>query len=182
MRNFARFLVNAAGLSLAILSTGRAVAATECSGTLSATVTTGVVVNAGDTCVLSGANVYGGVLVNNGGRLIACGSIIYGGIRSDGAARILIGPEELPNCKGDTIYGGIRIRNSGPSVIPGPPSVGIENSIVDGGIHLTGNIGRLVIANNNINGGMFCKDNKSDPGDEGKPSFVTGAITCVFNP
>ena len=182
MRTFTRFLVKAAGLSLAVFGTGGAMAATECNGTLSATVTSGVVVNAGDICTLAGANVYGGVRVNEGGILIVCGSIIYGGVKTDIAGNILIGPEEIPGCTGATIYGGVRISNTGTGVIPGPPSISVENSIIDGGLHLIGNSGRMGIANNNINGGLFCKDNKLNPFDEGKPSFVTGPTTCQFAP
>ena len=69
MKAFPRFLLKAAGFSLAVFGTGGAMAATECNGPLSATVTAGVVVNAGDTCFLAGANVYGGVRVNKGGIL-----------------------------------------------------------------------------------------------------------------
>ena len=182
MKTFTRLLARVAALGLAVLSVN-AMAATECNGPLSGTITAGVVVNAGPPCVLIGANVAGGVQVNKNGILIVCGSIIYGGIRSNEAGNVLIGPEEIPHCNGASIYGGVRIRDTGPGLIPGqipPPSIAVERSMIEGGVHLVGNSGAMVISNNNINGVLSCRDNTQDPKDEGHPNFVTGAITCKF--
>ena len=186
MNRLAGFLAMAAGLGLAAASSG-AVAATECNtgpppaAALSGTITGGVVVNAGDFCVLGGATVYGGVRVNEGGILIACGSTINGGVVTNGALGVLIGPEEIA-CAGDLIHGGVWISNTGPGVFPPPaPSLAVENSKIDGGVHLIGNQGPIAVASNLINGGLFCKNNAvPDVDDEGMPSVVTGETTCEF--
>jgi hypothetical protein len=142
-----------------------------------------VVVNAGDFCVLSGANVSGGVQVN-GGILIACASTINGGLVANGAANVIIGAEEI-GCSGIVINGGVHISNTGPGVIPGgAPSIALENSAIKGSVHLTGNQGPIVVANDTIAGGLFCSNNAFDLDDEhdtgGAPPIVTGPIRCKF--
>ncbi len=172
-------LVGILGLAL-VVSSHVASAATECNGAVSGAVVGGVVVNAGDFCMLDGANVSGGVRVNSGGILIACGSVINGGIVSDGAAGILIGPEEIA-CDGDTINGGVQISNTGPGVFPEPaPSIAVENSAISGSVHLTGNQGMMAVAFNTIFGGLFCSNNIANPADEGAPSVITGPTRCTF--
>src|SRR5207249_11530139 len=69
-------------------------AATECNGAMSGTIVGGIVVNAGAPCALGGANVSGGVQVTSGGILIVCASVINGNIVANGAAGILLGPED----------------------------------------------------------------------------------------
>ena len=148
---------------------------------MSGTIVGGVVVNAGTPCVLGGANVSGGVLVNSGGILIVCASVINGGVITNGAAGILIGPEEI-DCPGNVINGGIAISDTGPAGAfpPGAPSISIENSVISGAVHLSGNKGPIVVAGNAIAGGLFCKNNASDLDNEGNPSVVTGRVTCQF--
>ena len=65
MKRLAGFFAGMVGLALAV-SSGGALAATECNGVITGTVVGGVVVNAGDFCVLGGANISGGVQVNTG--------------------------------------------------------------------------------------------------------------------
>jgi hypothetical protein len=185
MKRFVGFFVGMMGLTLAVVSDG-AFAATECNtgpppaAPLSGTIASGVVVNAGDFCVLAGANVSGGVQVNSGGVLIVCASVINGGVVSDGAAGILLGPEEI-SCPGNVINGGVTISNTGPGVFPSPaPSISIENSVISGAVHLSGNKGPIVVAGNAIGGGLFCKSNATDLDNEGNPSVVTGRVTCQF--
>src|SRR5690349_19687022 len=131
MKNLRGILAIAAGMGLTVAGSD-ATAATECNGPLSGAVTDGVVVNAGDFCRLGGATVSGGVRVNEGGILLVCGSTINDGIISSGASNVLLGPEEVPGCTGNLIRGGIRISNSGPGVLQGPPSIAIENSRIQG--------------------------------------------------
>ena len=179
MKNLARILVVSGGLAIAALS-GGAMAATECNGAMSGTIVGGVVVNAGDFCVLGGANVSGGVQVTNGGILIVCASVINGSIIANGAAGILLGPEEI-SCPGNVINGGVEVSNTGPGVFPPPaPSISIENSVVSGAVHLSGNKGPIVVARNTIAGGLFCRNNASVLDDEGNPSVITGRVTCQF--
>jgi hypothetical protein len=182
------FLFGIVGLALAGSSVG-ALAATECNTgppipgvitPLSGKITGGVVVNAGDVCWLSGANISGGVRVNSGGILFACGSTINGGVVSDGATAVIIGAEEIETCTGDVINGGVRISNTGPSQEGGPPSVAVENSAINGAVHLTGNQGAIAVAGNTIKGGLFCSQNTADLEDEGNPSVVTGPLRCTF--
>ncbi len=178
MKNLRGVLAIAAGVGLTVAG-GSASAATECNGPLSGAVTDGVVVNAGDVCVLGGATVSGGVRVNAGGILIVCGSTINDGINSFGAANVLIGPEEILGCTGNLIRGGVRISNSGPGVLQGPPSIAVENSRIQGGVHLTGNQGAIGVVGNVISGGLFCKNNTAATlNDEGVPSVISGAVTC----
>jgi len=178
----------AAVLGAALAGNG-AMAATECNGAISGSVVGGVVVNAGDFCVLQGANVAGGVQVTSGGILITCGSTINGGIVANGAAQLIIGAgadEEVPPvnfvCPGNVIRGGIAISNTGPGVLPPAPSIAIERNTISGAVHLTGNTGAMVISSDIIHGGLFCTNNKFNPGNEGTPSIITGATYCDFGP
>jgi len=178
------FLVGMAGLALAGFS-GRALAATECNtgppgnAPLSGTIVGGLVVNAGDFCVLGGANVSGGVRVNAGGILIACGSTINGGFISDGAAELIFGAEEI-DCAGDVINGGVQISNTGPGALLPAPSIALERSTINGGVHLSGNRGPIAVATNRIAGALVCSGNAFDLENEGSPSLVTGAVRCNF--
>jgi hypothetical protein len=146
---------------------------------LSGKITGSVVVNAGDVCWLSGANISGGVQVNSGGVLFVCGSTINGGLVSDGAAAVIVGAEEIA-CDGDVIKGGVRISNTGPSEEGGPPSVALENSAINGAVHLTGNQGAIAVAFNTIKGGLFCSKNAFDLDNENGPSVITGPVRCKF--
>jgi hypothetical protein len=178
MKRLAGFLAGIVGLALAVSSSG-ALAATECNGPTSGTIVGGVVVNAGDFCVLAGANVSGGVQVNAGGILIACGSVINGGLVANGAANLIFGAEEI-DCDGNVFNGAIKISNTGLGVIPGAPSIAVERSAINGGVHLSGNRGPIAVATNTIAGGLFCSNNAFDLEDEGSPSVVTGKVTCKF--
>jgi hypothetical protein len=186
MKRLAGFLVGIVGLALAVFS-GGALAATECNTgpvppnpPLSGTVVGGVVVNAGDFCVLAGANVSGGVQVNAGGILIACGSVINGGLVANGAANLIFGAEEI-DCDGNVFNGAIKISNTGPGVIPGgAPSIAVERSVINGGVHLSGNSGPIAVASNRIAGGLFCSNNAFDLDNEGLSNAITGAIRCKF--
>lgn len=186
MKRLVGFLVGMMGLALVAFSNG-ALAATECNGPISGTVVGGVVINAGDFCILGGANVSGGVKVNSGGILIACASTISGGIVAHGAANLIIGAgadEEVPPvnfiCPGNVINGAVRISNTGPGVLAPAPSVAVERNAINGGVHLTGNQGMIVVANDAIDGGLFCSNNAFDLDDEGTPSVITGAVRCEF--
>jgi hypothetical protein len=179
-------LLGIAGVALSVSSTG-ALAATECNTTISTAVVGGVVVNAGDFCILAGAHVSGGVQVNPGGILITCGSTINGGLVADGALNLLIGAgadEEVPPvnfiCPGNVINGGVRISNTGPGVLQGPPSISLERNAISGAIHLSGNQGMIVVSNDTISGGLFCAGNTYDLDDEGTPSVISGPIRCTF--
>ena len=197
MKKLAGFLVGMVGLALTVFS-GGALAATECNGFISGTVNGGVVVNGGDVCFLGGniilgpgtlhvgARVSGGVRVNAGGVLFVCASTIDGGIVADGAAAIIVGAEEIL-CDGDIINGGVQISNTGPGDLvdpDAPPSIALENSVIHGAVHLTGNLGRIAVATDTIAGGLFCKNNTFDLDDEhtmgGVPPVVTGRMTCEF--
>jgi hypothetical protein len=179
MKRLAGFLVGTVGLALAV-SSGGALAATECNGTLSGTVVGGVVVNAGDFCTLAGANVSGGVQVNSGGILIVCGSVINGGFISNGAAELIFGAEEI-GCAGDVINGAVQISNTGPGAFPAPaPSIALERSVINGSVHLSGNRGPIAVATNTIAGALRCRNNAFDLVDEGSPNIITGAVTCNF--
>ena len=147
---------------------------------MSGTVVGGVVVNAGDFCVLGGANISGGVQVNTGGILIVCGSVINGGIVANGAANVLVGPEEI-GCPGSVINGGVQISDTGPGAIPGgAPSIALERSTINGSVHLSGNAGPIAVASNSIAGGLFCSKNAFDLDNEGLSNVITGAIRCKF--
>lgn len=180
-------LVGMVGLALAV-SGGWVQAATECNGPpVSGTFPDGVVVNNGDFCFLTGANVSNGVRVNAGGILITCGSTINGGIRANGALNLLIGAgadEEVPPvnfpCPGNLINGGIQFSNTGPGVLVGPPSISLERNMIHGSVHLSGNQGPIVVANDRISGGLFCAGNAFDLDDEGTSSVITGAVRCKF--
>jgi hypothetical protein len=177
-------LVGLVGLALAVFS-GHARAATSCNTgpapnpPLSGIVVGGVVVNGGDFCVIAGANVSGGVRVNEGGILIVCATTINGGLIANGAAELIFGAEEI-DCGGDHINGGVKISNTGPGVFPGAPSIALENSTINGSVHLSGNSGPSAVASNTIAGGLFCSNNLFDLEDEGSPSIITGAVTCDF--
>jgi len=180
------FLVGIAGLALAGFS-GRALAApTECNtgppgnAPLSGTIVGGLVVNAGDFCILGGANISGGVRVNEGGILIACASTINGGFIANGAAELIFGAEEI-DCAGDVINGAVQISNTGPGILPPPgPSIALERSTINGGVHLSGNRGPIAVASNRIAGALVCSNNAFDLEDEGLPSLVTGGVRCQF--
>jgi hypothetical protein len=184
MKKLSGFLV--VGLVLAVCSDA-ALAATECNGPLSGAVVGGVVVNGGDFCILGGAHVSGGVQVNAGGILIACASTINGGIVANGAANVLIGAgadEEVPPtnfvCPGNVINGAVHISNTGPGVLPGPPSIALERDAINGSVHLSGNHGVIVVSTDTIDGGLFCSNNAFDIDDEGTPSVITGQLHCEF--
>jgi len=172
-------LVCLVGLALTVFS-GHARAATVCNGPLSGTVVGGVVVNSGDVCFIDGANVSGGVRVNEGGVLFVCSSTINGGINANGAGNVILGPEEIPGCGGDQINGGVKINNTGPGVLPGAPSIAVENSTINGSVHLSGNSGVMAVAFNTIAGGLFCSKNLFDLLDEGGGNIITGAVRCNF--
>ena len=138
-----------------------------------------MVVNSGDVCFIDGANVSGGVRVNEGGVLVVCSSTINGGINANGAAELIFGAEEI-DCGGDRINGGVKIKNTGPGVLPDAPSIAVENSTINGSVHLSGNSGVMAVAGNTIAGGLFCSNNALDLEDEGNPSLITGAVTCDF--
>lgn len=178
MKRLTELLVALVGLAL-IAFGNSALAATECHNTtISGKVAGGVVVNG--FCFLDGANISGGVQVNSNGILIACGSTINGGIDSNGAAGLLIGPEEI-GCDGNVINGGVSISNTGPGVFPGgAPSIAVENSTINGGLRLTGNAGRISVAFDTIRGVLACSNNAFDLDDEGHRSLVTGKVTCVY--
>ena len=185
MKRFLRLLLGILGVAL--LSSGGALAATECNGAITTSVGGGVVVNAGDFCVLQGAHVSGGVQVNAGGLLISCGSTINGGLVANGALNLLIGAgadEEVPpvnfHCPGNVINGGVRISNTGAGVLQGPPSIALERNAINGAVHLTGNLGAIVVSNDTISGGLFCAGNAFDLDDEGTPSVISGLIRCKF--
>jgi len=178
-------LVGLVGLALTGFS-GHALATTVCNTgpapnpPLSGTVTGGVVVNAGEFCVLGGANVSGGVRVNQGGILIVCASTINGGFTANGAAELIFGAEEI-DCGGDVINGAVKISNNGPGILPpGAPSIALERSTMNGGVHLSGNSGLIAVASNTISGGLFCSNNAFDLENEGFANTVTGAVTCKF--
>ena len=180
------FLVGMAGLALTVFSGGAMAAPTACNTgpapnpPLSGTVVGGLVVNAGDFCVLGGAHISGGVRVNEGGILIVCGSTINGGFTANGAAELIFGAEEI-NCAGDLINGAVQISNTGPGILPPRgPSIALERSTINGGVHLSGNRGPIAVASNIIAGGLICSKNAFDLEDEGSPSIITGAITCKF--
>ena len=175
-------LVGLAGLVVLVLSvsSGHAQAATLCNGPLSGTVVGGVVVNSGAICFIDGANISGGLRVNEGGVLFVCNSTVNGGLISNRAASIILGAEEIPGCGGDQINGGVKINDTGPSAPGGPPSIALENSTVNGSVHLRGNSGVMAVAANTIAGGLFCSNNTFDLLDEGNPSLITGAVTCEF--
>lgn len=188
MNNLGKLLAVMASLALAAFSAG-AVAATECTGPdpLSGTIIGGVVVNDGDFCILAGANVSGGVLVNAGGVLITCASTINGGIVANGAANLIIGAgadEEVPPasfiCPGNVINGGMEISNTGPGVLAPAPSIAIERNRINGSVHLRGNQGAIVVADDAIMGGLFCAGNASDLEDEDTPSDIKGPVHCKF--
>lgn len=197
MKRLAGFLVGVVGLALAA-SSGGALAATECNGFISGKVDGGVVVNDGDFCFLGGniilgpgtlhvgARVSGGVRVNAGGVLFVCASTINGGIVADGAASIVVGAEEIL-CDGGIINGGVQISNTGPGDLvdpEAPPSIALENSVIHGAVHLTGNLGRIAVVTDTIAGGLFCVNNAFDLDDEhetgGARPVVTGAVRCKF--
>src|SRR5207245_10404070 len=97
-----------------------------------------------------------------------------------GPAGTRLGPEEIA-CPGNVINGGVEISNTGPGFLPPPaPSIAIENSVISGAIHLSGNKGPIVVAGNTIAGGLFCKNNTSDLDDEGNQSVITGRVNCQF--
>ena len=182
----ALFLVGMAGLALTGFSGQALAAATVCNtgpspnAPLSGTIVGGVVVNAGDFCLLGGANISGGVRVNEGGILIVCASTINGGFIANGAAELIFGAEEI-NCGGDVINGAVHISNTGPGILPPPgPSIALERSTINGGVHLSGNRGPIAVAANTIAGGLFCSNNAFDLEDEGLPSMITGARRCKF--
>jgi len=189
MKTRAAFHLGLLSLALTVFS-GHALAATVCNTgpaaplgpnpPLSGTVTGGVVVNAGDFCVIGGANVSGGVRVNPGGVLVVCASTINGGLTANGAAEIIFGAEEI-DCGGDSINGVVRISNTGPGILPPPgPSIALERSTLNGGVHLSGNSGPIAVATNTIAGGLFCSKNSFDLEDEGSPNIITGAVSCKF--
>ncbi|HEY2817241.1 MAG TPA: hypothetical protein VGK44_08950 [Casimicrobiaceae bacterium] len=124
------------------------------------------------------SNVSGGVQVKSGGILIVCGSVINGGVVTNGAAAVQIGPEEIA-CAGNVINGGVNVSDTGPGAFPPPaPSIAIENSVINGAVHLSGDKGAIAVAGNAIAGGLFCKNNASSLDNEGNPSVVTGRVTC----
>jgi len=182
----ALFLVGMAGLALTGFSGQALAAATVCNtgpspnAPLSGTIVGGVVVNAGDFCLLGGANISGGVRVNEGGILIVCASTINGGFIANGAAELIFGAEEI-DCAGDVINGAVQISNTGAGILPPPgPSIALERSTINGGVHLSGNRGPIAVAANTIAGGLFCSNNAFDLEDEGLPSMITGARRCKF--
>ena len=184
MKTLAGFLVGVAGLVLAFAS-DMALAATECNtgpppnAPMSGSVAGSVVVNAGDFCVLGGAIVSGGVRVNDGGILIVCGSVINGGFIANGAANLIFGAEEI-DCAGNVINGAVQISNTGPGVLSPAPSIALERSTVNGGVHLSGNRGPIALASNRIAGGLFCANNAFDLDNEGLSNAITGPARCKF--
>jgi hypothetical protein len=178
-------VVGMAGLALTCFSGHALAAATVCNtgpppnAPLTGTIVGGLVVNAGEFCILGGANVSGGVRVNEGGILIACGSTINGGFIADGAANLIFGAEEI-DCAGDVINGGVQISNTGPGALAPAPSIALERSTINGGVHLSGNRGPIAVATNRIAGVLVCKGNAFDLEDEGSPNLVTGAVRCKF--
>jgi len=189
MKKLARIHIGLVGLAL-LGCGGQALATTVCDtgplasppisgAALSGTVVGGVVVNAGAICLINGANVSGGVRVNPGGALFVCSSTINGGVISNGAMEVVFGAEEL-NCGGDTVNGIITISNNGPGIFGPKPSIGIERSILNGGVRLSNNQGLMSVSQNTIAGGLACSNNVGDLIDEGEPSLITGKVSCKF--
>jgi len=189
MKKLARIHIGLVGLALLGFG-GQALATTVCDtgplatppisgAALSGTVVGGVVVNAGATCLINGANVSGGVRVNPGGALFVCSSTINGGVTSNGAMEVVFGAEEL-NCGGDTVNGIIKISNNGPGIFGPQPSIGIERSILNGGVRLSNNQGLIAVSQNTIAGGLACSNNAGDLIDEGESSIITGKVSCKF--
>ena len=196
MNKLARVLAVAAILGMGLVGTS-ALAATRCNGLITGEVNGGVVVNNGDVCFLGGniilgpgtlhqgALVAGGVRVNAGGILFVCASTINGGIVADGALSLIVGAEEIL-CDGGVINGGVQISNTAQgSLEPGtPPSVALENSVIHGAVHFSGNLGRIAVAGDTISGGLFCSNDAFDLEDEhdvgAPPSVITGKVTCEF--
>jgi len=190
MKMLAGIHVAIVGLALMLFS-GHAHSATLCNTgpagplgpnpPLSGTVTGGVVVNGGAFCVISGATVSGGLRVNPGGILVVCGSTINGGFTSNGAAELIFGAEEI-GCEGNLINGTVKVSNTGPGILPPPgPSIALERSTLNGGVHLSGNSGMIAVAANTIAGGLSCSKNSFDLEDEGMPNIITGKVTCQFH-
>jgi hypothetical protein len=190
MKRLAALHAGLVGLALTVFS-GHALAATSCNtgpaGPLnpanpafSGTVTGGVVVHEGAFCVIEGANISGGLRVKEGAVVVVCASTINGGFTTEEASEILVGAEEI-GCGGNRINGAVRISETGPGILPSPaPSIALENSAINGSVHLSENAGPIAVASNTIAGGLFCSENKFALEDEGSPSIVTGKTTCKF--
>jgi len=184
MKKLARIHIGLVGLALLGFG-GQALATTVCNTgplgnpPLSGTVVGGVVVNDGAFCVIGGANVSGGVQVSPGGVLIVCASTINGGVTSNGAMEVVFGAEEL-GCGGDIVNGTIKISNNGPGIFGPAPSIAIERSTLNGGVHLSDNQGVISVSRNTIAGGLACSNNVNDLIDEGAPSIITGKVSCKF--
>jgi len=137
----------------------RALAATECNGTISGTINGSLVVNPGDVCDLEGATITGGLRMS-GGRLQACSSSISGGVVATGGNCVILGKEteedSIP-CGGDTINGGVKLTNIvGASC--GIENVEIQSSDISGGAQLNNN-GEVELEGNTISGGLNCSGN-----------------------
>jgi hypothetical protein len=188
MKRLAALHVGLVGLALAAFS-GHALAATSCNtgpaGPLgpnppfSGTFTGGVVVGEGAFCVIDGANISGGLRVKEGGIVLVCASTINGGFTAEEASEIIFGAEEL-GCGGDLINGRVKISETGPGILSPGPSIALENSTINGSVHLSENRGPIAVASNTIVGGLFCSENTFDLKNEGRPNIITGKTTCKF--
>jgi hypothetical protein len=168
-----------AGLTavVSLFASGGALAATECSGTMTGTIADGVVVHSG-FCQLQGANVAGGVRVT-AGIVVVCGSTINGGFTSNGAGNLIFGAEEI-GCDGNVINGAVRISNTGPGLLAPAPSIALERSTINGGVFLSGNQGPITVAGDRISGPLSCSNNIFALENEGMTNVVSGPVSCTF--
>lgn len=96
--------------------------------------------------------------------------------------------DEVVCLEGATINGGVDItegaalvaadsRINGGLHAAGAESVELRDSDVRGGVRITGTTGAVVIASNDIRGGLACSGNASEPTSEGEPNEVNGQQT-----
>ena len=140
----------------------------ECTSTVTGTHMGNLTVTDGVTC-LQDANVLGFVKVEEGASLVASDSLVNGTFSAVAAEAIQL--------FGTTINGTSRLGRTATDVtIAGSSFNGrltlVENNQVSAN-ELFGDYGPI-LAGNQINGGLDCRDNSSAPNDFGAPNSITG--------
>ena len=67
-----------------------------------------------------------------------------------------------------------------PGALSPAPSIALERSTLNGGVHLSGNQGVIAVATNTISRALLCRNNAFALEDEGFGNIITGAMTCNF--
>jgi hypothetical protein len=164
-------------LFLLLISSVARAEETTCQGSLGAVTVDNLRVPQNASCTLDGTRVEGTLKVENNASLTATQVTVIGNIQAEGAARVRV-------LAGSIISGSVQIKQGGAAELDAVRVVGdiqfesntqalsATRSRVGGNVQSFQNMGGVVIADNDINGNLQCKEN--DPAPTGENNLVQG--------